>query len=165
MAFFTQMELIMTPALLKKSTLTHPLETTERTLTLADFKGKKIVLYFYPKDNTSGCTQESKDFRDSIKEFEALNVVILGVSRDSLKSHAKFITDHDLPFTLISDPLESFCHLFDVMKEKSMYGKKYNGIERSTFVIDENGVLLKEWRNVKVPGHVSEILEFLKNQE
>ena len=142
----------------KKAMLTQTLQSTAGPLTLADFKGKKIVLYFYPKDNTSGCTQESKDFRDAVKKFDKLGVVILGVSRDSLKSHEKFITDHDLPFTLISDPDESFCNLFEVMKEKSMYGKKYMGVERSTFLFDETGELIKEWRNVKVPGHVDEVL-------
>lgn len=146
----------------KKEMLTQSWQTTAGPLTLGDFKGKKIVLYFYPKDNTSGCTQESKDFRDSLKAFEQLNTVILGVSRDSLKSHDKFIRDHCLPFALISDPDESLCRLFEVIKEKSMYGKKYMGIERSTFILDETGVVIKEWRNVKVPGHVTEVLQALQ---
>lgn len=145
----------------KKEMLTQSLQTTAGPLRLSDFKGKKMVLYFYPKDNTSGCTQESKDFRDSFKEFKRLNTVILGISRDSLKSHDKFISDHCLPFTLISDPDESLCRLFDVMKEKSMYGKKYIGIERSTFIFDETGNLIKEWRNVKIPGHIAEVLQAL----
>lgn len=148
----------------KKGMLTQSLQSTAGLLTLGDFKGKKIVLYFYPKDNTSGCTQESKDFRGAIKAFEQLNTTILGISRDSLKSHDKFISDHCLPFALISDTDESFCQLFEVMKEKSMYGKKYWGIERSTFIIDEAGTLIKEWRNVKVPGHVTEVLNFIQQE-
>lgn len=138
--------------------LKHKFETTAGTQSLADYKGQNIVVYFYPKDNTSGCTQESKDFRDALKKFNKLNTVVLGVSRDSLKSHEKFIANHDLNFTLISDPDETFCNLFNVMKEKSMYGRKYMGIERSTFLFNDKGKLIKEWRNVKVPGHVQEVL-------
>jgi peroxiredoxin Q/BCP len=143
---------------LHKDILKHQFETTDGTQSLADYKGQSIVVYFYPKDNTSGCTQESKDFRDLLKKFQKHNTIILGVSRDSLKSHEKFINDHDLNFTLISDPDETFCNMFDVMKEKSMYGRKYMGIERSTFLFDEKGKLVKQWRKVKVPGHAEEVL-------
>lgn len=142
--------------------LKHKFATTDGTQSLSDYKGQNIVLYFYPKDNTSGCTQESKDFRDHAKQFKKLNTVILGASRDSLKSHEKFIANHELNFTLISDPDESLCHLFDVMKEKSMYGRKYMGIERSTFLFNDKGKLIKEWRNVKVPGHVEAVLAAVK---
>jgi peroxiredoxin Q/BCP len=127
--------------------------------TFSDFKGRKLVLYFYPKDNTSGCTLEAQGFRDLIPEFSKKNSVILGVSKDSLKSHESFREKHCLPFDLIMDTKENgLCELFDVWKEKSMYGKKYWGIERSTFLIDENGKLIKEWRKVSVPGHVEEVL-------
>jgi len=116
------------------------------------------VLYFYPKDNTPGCTEEGIAFRDRVAEFDAKNAVIVGVSRDSVKVHEGFKAKHALPFDLLSDPNESLCRAFDVIKMKSMYGKQVQGIERSTFVIDENGVLLKEWRKVKVKGHVDEVL-------
>jgi peroxiredoxin Q/BCP len=152
----------MTTATQTKDILKHKFETTDGTQSLSDYKGQNIVLYFYPKDNTSGCTQESKDFRDNLKKFTKCNTVILGISRDSLKSHDKFINDHDLNFTLISDPDETFCNMFDVMKEKSMYGRKYMGIERSTFLFDEKGKLVKEWRKLKVPGHVDEVLTAAK---
>jgi len=133
--------------------------TTENPHTsFADFKGKIIVLYFYPKDNTPGCTIEAKDFRDLYTKFLAADAVILGVSRDSLASHEKFKTDCELPFPLISDDKEELCHYFDVIKEKNMYGKKVMGVDRSTFLIDREGVLRQEWRNVKVPGHVQEVL-------
>lgn len=148
-----------------KTITAQTFQTTAGDHCLADFKGKAVVLYFYPKDNTSGCTQESIDFRDHKKEFDKLNTVILGISRDSLKSHDKFITDHELNFTLISDPEETLCQHFDVMKEKSMYGRKYMGIERSTFLFDTKGNLVQEWRNVKVPGHVEAVLEAVKNLE
>ena len=126
------------------------------------FLGKTIVLYFYPKDNTSGCTLEAQGFRDHLQDFTAANAVILGVSKDSLKSHQKFRAQHCLPFELIIDNEGKLCELFDVIKEKSMYGKKYMGIERSTFVISTEGVLLKEWRKVSVTGHVAEVLTFVK---
>ncbi len=121
--------------------------------------GKNIVLYFYPKDHTPGCTQESQDFRDLYAKFNQANTVILGISRDSLTSHEKFKTKHSLPFELISDKDENLCQLFDVIKQKSLFGKKYMGIERSTFVFDANGILLHEWRKVKVSGHAKEVLE------
>lgn len=137
-------------------------ESSSGKVSLADFAGKRIVLYFYPKDSTPGCTTEAQGFRDLVDEFKALNTVILGVSRDSLKSHDNFITKQSLPFTLISDPEEALCQLFDVMKMKNMYGKQVRGIERSTFLINEQGVLIQEWRKVKVPGHVQAVLDTIK---
>ena len=137
--------------------------TSDETVQLSRLKGKKIVIYFYPKDNTSGCTKESEAFRDNYKKFKRAGCEIYGVSRDSLKSHENFKEKYDFPFELISDPEEDLCELFDVMKMKSMYGKKFRGIERSTFVVDENGKLVKEWRKVKVPGHVEEVLDFVKS--
>jgi len=131
--------------------------TGEQVIRLSDFKGKNIVLYFYPKDSTPGCTLEGQDFRDSKRKFSARNTVILGVSRDSVKSHEKFKSKQSFSFDLLSDPDEKLCKQFDVIKEKNMYGKKVIGIERSTFLIDEDGILVKEWRKVKVKGHVDEI--------
>ncbi len=127
-----------------------------------DLKGKNIILYFYPKDSTPGCTLESRDFRDHNNEFNAANTLILGISRDSLSSHEKFKNKHNIPFELISDEDESICKLFDVLKEKNMFGKKYMGIVRSTFLIDSEGILRKEWRKVKVLGHVKEVLQHAK---
>lgn len=138
-------------------------ETPEGQFRLSDHKGKNIVVYFYPKDNTPGCTIESKGFRDHIKEFELNNTVVVGVSRDSIKSHCKFIEKQALNFPLISDEDESICRLFDVIKEKSMFGKKYMGIIRSTFLIDHNGVLKQEWRKVSVTGHVADVLAAVKS--
>ncbi|WP_071058883.1 peroxiredoxin [Pelistega sp. MC2] len=137
-------------------------ESNQGTLSLKDFAGKKLVLYFYPKDSTPGCTTEAQNFRDSIEEFSQLNTAVVGVSRDSLKSHDNFSTKQDLPFALISDPDETLCELFGVMKLKNMYGKQVRGIERSTFVIDENGILQQEWRGVKVPQHVETVLAFIR---
>lgn len=134
-----------------------------KIITLQDYKGKYVVVYFYPKDKTSGCTVESQDFRDLRNQFKKLNCEIIGVSRDSLKSHKSFIEKESLNFPLISDPDEVMCKAYDVMKEKSMYGRKYMGIERSTFLIGPNGELLKEWRKVKVPGHAQEVYDFLKS--
>lgn len=122
------------------------------------------VLYFYPKDNTPGCTTEAMNFRDRYDEFTALGAAIFGISRDSLRSHENFKTKLGLPFELISDPDETVCNRFDVMKMKNMYGKKVRGVERSTFVIDADGKLVKEWRGVKVNDHVDEVLEFLRSQ-
>lgn len=136
--------------------------TGEQTFHLSAYKGKRIVLYFYPKDNTPGCTTEGIQFRDLYTQFQAANAEIIGVSRDSLRSHEGFKAKLDLPFPLISDPEETLCELFNVMKIKNMYGKKVRGIERSTFVIDESGRLVKEWRGVKVPGHIDEVLDFVK---
>ena len=127
-----------------------------------ELRGKNLVLYFYPKDNTPGCTQEGEDFRDLYKKFKKLNTEIYGVSRDSLKSHEGFKEKYKYPFELISDSEEKLCNLFDVIKEKNMYGKKYMGIERSTFLIDKNGKLCFEWRKVKVNGHAEEVLEEIK---
>ncbi len=136
--------------------------TGDQTITLAALKGKKVVLYFYPKDATPGCTIESQNFRDAQDAFKRAGAVILGVSRDSLKSHEKFKTNECLPFELLSDEDETLCELFGVMKMKNMYGKQVRGIERSTFLIDANGVLRREWRGVKVDGHVNEVLEAVK---
>lgn len=129
---------------------------------LSDYKGKNIVLYFYPKDNTAGCTTEACDFRDNIQNFRDLNAIILGVSRDSLASHDKFITKLSLPFVLLSDPDETVCKLYDVIKEKNMYGKKYMGVERSTFLINKEGILIEEFRKVRVKGHIEKVLDKLK---
>ena len=128
---------------------------------LSDYKGQNLVIYFYPRDNTPGCTSEGEDFRDHYKSFLKKKTKIFGVSKDSIKSHETFKQKFKFPFELISDPDEKVCKLFDVIKEKSMYGKKYMGVERSTFLIDSNGKLLKEWRKVKVKGHVEEVLSSL----
>lgn len=136
--------------------------TGDKTLALSDFTGKKLLLYFYPKDNTPGCTLEGQAFRDHIQQFDSLNTVILGVSRDSVKVHEGFKCKQAFPFDLLSDQDESLCQLFDVIKMKNMYGKQVRGIERSTFLIDENGVLIKEWRKVQVKTHLDEVLQFLQ---
>ena len=128
-----------------------------------DFNGKYIVIYFYPKDSTPGCTKEGEDFRDLHKEFIKSNAQIYGVSRDSVASHQKFKAKYKFPFNLISDEDESLCKIFDVIKEKNMYGRKYMGIERSTFLINDKGQLLSEWRKVKVKGHAQEVLDTLRN--
>jgi len=137
--------------------------TSELTFDLSQYEGQKIVLYFYPKDNTPGCTNESIDFTEHFNQFVTLNARVFGISRDSLRKHENFKAKYAMPFELISDEDETLCNLFDVLKEKSMYGKKYIGIERSTFIIDESGKLVAEWRKVKVPGHVNEVLETLKS--
>ena len=136
--------------------------TGDKSLKLNELKGKNIVIYFYPKDNTPGCTKETEQFGDNINNFSKLNTVILGVSRDSIKSHEKFKDKLDITFDLLSDSEEKLCQQFDVIKEKHMYGKKVMGVERSTFLIDAKGVLRKEWRKVKVAGHVEEVLEAVK---
>jgi thioredoxin-dependent peroxiredoxin len=128
-----------------------------------DAKGKTLVLYFYPKDATSGCTVEAQEFRDLADKFKRAGAIVLGVSRDSIKSHEKFRDKESLPFHLLSDPEEKLCGLFDVIKEKSLYGRKYMGIERSTFLIDGSGVLRREWRKVKVAGHAQEVLEAVRS--
>ena len=133
--------------------------TSGESWRLKDAAGKKLVVYFYPKDMTSGCTRESQDFRDLHAAFRKAGAQIVGVSRDSVASHEKFTVKEKLPFPLLSDTDEKLCKLFDVIKEKSLYGKKYLGIERSTFLLDEKGVLRHEWRKVKVPGHAEEVLE------
>ena len=136
--------------------------TNELEIDSSDLIGKSYVIYFYPKDNTPGCTQEGEDFRDLYKEFKKLKTEIYGVSRDSLKSHEGFKEKYKYPFELISDTEEKLCNLFDVIKEKNMYGKKYMGIERSTFLINKEGKLSAEWRKVKVNGHAVEVLEEVK---
>ena len=135
-------------------------EGKEVNVSLDDYKGQRIVLYFYPKDNTSGCTQEACDFRDNINRITT-KAAVIGVSPDSVKSHIKFKKNHDLNFLLISDPEHKLAEKYGVWKEKSMYGRKYMGIERSTFVLDKDGNIEKEWRKVKVKGHVDEVLEYL----
>ena len=133
--------------------------TNETVVNTKSLLGKNTVIYFYPKDNTPGCTTEGQDFRDSINAFSDTNTVIFGVSRDSLKVHENFKKKHEFPFELISDPDETLCKLFDVIKLKKLYGKEYMGIERSTFLIDHLGALKKEWRKVKVKGHIEEVLK------
>jgi len=130
---------------------------------LSEHRGKKVILYFYPKDNTPGCTAESLQFRDLHARFASAGAEIFGISRDSMRSHEGFKAKHEFPFELISDPQEELCSLFEVMKMKNMYGKQVRGIERSTFVIDASGKLVREWRGVKVPGHVDEVLEYVQS--
>ena len=132
----------------------------EKEYSLNDFKGQKVILYFYPKDNTSGCTQEACDFRDNINRLTSFATVI-GVSPDSIKSHLKFKEKQSLNFILLSDPEHKLAEAFNVWVEKSMYGRKYMGIERSTFVLDESLNIIKEWRKVKVKGHVDEVIDYL----
>ena len=132
--------------------------TNERNEQLSDLKGQNVVLYFYPRDNTPGCTTEGNDFSAAINKFKNLNTIVLGVSRDSLRTHENFKTKQDFKFDLISDADENLCKLFDVIKEKNMYGKKLLGIERSTFLIDAKGILQAQWRKVKVTGHVDAVL-------
>lgn len=129
---------------------------------LSDNAGRIIVIYFYPKDSTPGCTQEGKDFRDLYDEFVAVDAVIVGISRDSLKAHENFKAKQGFPFELASDKDETVCQLFGVMKNKVLYGKPCRGIERSTFVVDRTGILRREWRAVKVAGHAQEVLDFVK---
>ena len=137
--------------------------TGDSTFRLSDHKGHPVVLYFYPKDNTPGCTVEGTDFRDLHKEFVALGSIVAGISRDTLKSHEGFKAKLGFPFPLLSDTDEKLCTLFGVIKLKNMYGKKVRGIERSTFVVDGKGVLVQEWRGVKVPGHAAEVLAFVRS--
>lgn len=133
--------------------------TSEQAVSLSALNGQQVVIYFYPKDSTPGCTTEGQGFRDQHEAFKAANTVVFGVSRDSLKSHENFKAKQAFPFELISDKDESLCQLFDVIKLKKLYGKEYLGVDRSTFLIDKEGVLRKEWRGVKVPGHVDAVLE------
>ena len=137
--------------------------TSNLYLSNKDFIGKNLVIYFYPKDSTPGCTTEGQDFRDNFKVFKKLNTEILGVSRESIKSHENFKSKQSFPFELLSDPDEKICKAFDVMKLKSMYGRQYIGIDRSTFLIDIKGKIIKEWRSVKVTGHVEEVLQAVKD--
>ena len=136
--------------------------TGGKTFRLATARGKPLVLYFYPKDNTPGCTTEGQQFRDLHPQFQKLGCAVYGVSRDNLKSHESFKARMSFPFELLSDADEVACKAFDVIKMKNMYGRKVRGIERSTFAVDAKGVVRREWRSVKVPGHVEEVLEFVK---
>jgi peroxiredoxin Q/BCP len=138
------------------------LATNQLQGTLKDYLGHWLILYFYPKDSTPGCTQEGRDFRDMHTQFESLGAKIFGISRDSLKSHENFKSKESFPFELISDSSEDLCKTFDVIKEKNMYGKKVMGIERSTFIINPKGEIAHAWRGVKVPEHVQEVFERLK---
>ena len=133
--------------------------TSQLTFSPAAYAGRKLVLYFYPKDSTPGCTVEAGEFRDAIDAFSKANTLVVGVSRDSLKSHQNFRQKMDLPFELVADTEEILCNLFGVMKQKNMYGKQVRGIERSTFLFDSTGKLCKEWRGLKVPGHANEVLQ------
>jgi peroxiredoxin Q/BCP len=136
--------------------------TGGQTFSLAAQAGRPVVIYFYPKDSTPGCTTEAQQFRDLHPEFLAAGATVAGISRDSIKSHENFKAKQDLPFPLLSDADETVCNLFSVMKMKNMYGKQVRGVERSTFVIDRDGVLRREWRGVKVPDHAREVLDFIK---
>lgn len=147
----------------KKPVRTPALPATGgNNLKLEDLRGKPLVVYFYPRDNTPGCTREGQDFRDLYGEFQALGCEIVGVSRDSLKSHENFAAKHDFPFALIADTEERLCRKFDVIKAKNMYGRKVQGIERSTFVVDAHGRVVREWRKVRVPGHAREVLDAVR---
>lgn len=137
--------------------------TGNQTLSLKDFEGKNLVLYFYPKDNTPGCTTESRDFRDAYRKFKRAGTEVLGVSRDGIRSHENFKSKQDLPFDLLSDKDETLCEAFDVIREKTLYGRKFMGVERSTFLIDGQGKLRQEWRKVRVKGHVDEVLTAAKS--
>ena len=128
---------------------------------LSDYRGKKVILYFYPKDNTPGCTTEACDFRDNYTTIQDKNAVVIGISKDNLKSHDRFISKFGLPFILLADEDKAICSLYDVIKEKNMYGKKVLGIERSTFIINEEGILIHEFRKVKVKGHIEEVIATL----
>lgn len=136
--------------------------TSNQTFSPAQQSGKLVVIYFYPKDSTPGCTTEGQNFRDLYDQFLAVDAVILGISRDSLKSHENFKAKQNFPFELGSDADETVCELFAVMKMKNMYGKQVRGIERSTFVIDRSGILRRAWRGLKVPGHAQEVLDYVK---
>ena len=136
--------------------------TGNKVFRLSEIPGKNLVIYFYPKDDTPGCTTEGQQFRDAYTEFTRLDCNIVGISRDSITSHENFKMKMDFPFELLSDADETVCKLFNVIKMKNMYGKQVRGIERSTFVLDAKGALQREWRGVKVPGHVQEVLEFVK---
>ena len=136
--------------------------TGDQTISGKDLLGRPWVLYFYPRDNTPGCTTEGEDFRDNYAKFRRRKVTVLGISRDNLRSHERFKAKYEFPFELLSDEDEKLCALFDVMKQKNMYGKKVRGIERSTFLVDATGKLRREWRKVKIEGHVAEVLEAIK---
>ncbi len=146
----------------KKCPIFNGASTNDNNFSNKDFIGKKLVIYFYPKDSTPGCTTQGQDFRDNFKAFRKFNTEILGVSRDSIKSHENFKLKQSFPFELLSDPDEEMCKAFDVIKMKSMYGRQYMGVDRSTFLIDEKGKIVKEWRSVKVKGHVEEVLSLAR---
>jgi peroxiredoxin Q/BCP len=136
--------------------------TGDQNLSLSDFHGRNLVIYFYPKDNTPGCTREGQDFRDLYPQFVDANADILGVSRDSVRTHENFRAKHEFPFQLLSDSDEALCKQFDVIHEKKLYGRTYMGVERSTFLIDADGILRQEWRKVRVPDHAQQVLDALK---
>ncbi len=136
--------------------------TGDKSIKLSDYKGKNLILYFYPKDNTPGCIKEGQGFRDHYSQFVSLDTEILGVSRDSIKSHENFKAKQEFPFDLLSDSDEELCQLFDVIKMKNMFGKKAMGIERSTFLIDRQGILVQEWRKVKLKEHIEEVLQAVR---
>ena len=151
-----------TPMINKTITNFELAATSGLTFKLSDYLGKTLVIYFYPKDNTPGCTTQGMQFRDSYADFQTANAEIFGISRDSLKSHENFKAKFSFPFELLADTEELACGIFGVMKMKNMYGKQVRGVERSTFIIDKNGVLVHEWRGVKVDGHALEVLNFIK---
>ena len=154
----------MTTSMLNKTVTNFELPATSgTTFNPSDYLGKTLVIYFYPKDNTPGCTTQSMQFRDNYAQFQALNAEIFGISRDSLKSHENFKAKFTFPFELLADTEELACGIFAVMKMKNMYGKQVRGVERSTFIIDNNGVLIKEWRGVKVDGHAQDVLNFIQS--
>ena len=154
----------MTKKILGKKCPKFTAESTgSKNISSEDFLGKNLVIYFYPKDSTPGCTTEGQEFRDAYKQFKSSNTEILGVSRDSIKSHEYFKAKQEFPFDLLSDPDEKVCKAFDVMKLKSMYGREYIGVDRSTFIINTEGKVINEWRAVKVKGHVEEVLEVIKS--
>ncbi len=138
------------------------LDENEKTVTLSKLHGKKVALYFYPKDNTPGCTKEACDFRDAFSQFKKHGVEVFGISKDNAKAHTKFITKYSLPFSLLVDDNADVCQAYGVINKKSMFGKTFLGIQRSTFLIDEKGIIRAIWRKVKVPGHVEQVLEELK---
>jgi thioredoxin-dependent peroxiredoxin len=154
----------MTTTMLNKTVPDFELPATSGTnFKLSNYQGKTLVIYFYPKDNTPGCTTQGMQFRDNYTEFQTLNTEIFGISRDNIKSHENFKAKFSFPFELLADTEEQACSLFGVMKMKNMYGKQVRGIERSTFVIDKNGTLIQEWRGVKVDGHAQAVLNFIKS--
>ena len=154
-----------TPKVGNKAPVFKGICTGKENVDLSKLKGKKVILYFYPKDSTPGCTTEGQNFRDLYKQFKKEGTLIFGLSRESLKSHENFKTKQSFPFELISDPDEKICKQYKVIKEKSMYVRKYMGIERSTFLIDEKGKLVQEWRKVKVTGHAQEVLDTIKTMK
>ena len=152
----------MTPAINKPLPEFEALATGGVKITPQTFQGQAVVLYFYPKDHTPGCTTEAMQFRDRYKDFVKAGALVFGVSRDNMASHEKFKANLELPFELIADTEEKLCHMFGVVKNKIMYGKKVKGIERSTFLVNADGILVQEWRGLKVPGHVEEVLKAVK---